>query len=374
MTLNCFNITIIIMDKKLAALKIIRIGVTAGCLATFISAQAPADATYVVKKGDTLWDIAFSFWGDNFLWPDLWHANPQIANPDLIFPGDVLNIPGRNASSAEAIDDVSANSSLNSETTQKTALNDSLENVFNQSVSDSTVIADFTQKCKLDKSFFAKVPFLWFDHDPQGNIYPGKGMVRKPENASYQRFDKLIIEPQQETFCKTGDTLDIYTSLRFIEIEGKVANLIKRSGRCKVIESAPRKVTALLFDQWDVITGDERVDKSSSDFSGLIDTVTTPAISITGAVVARAEQTPSLYPFQTVIIDKGENDGVQRGDIFGLYHTGKKVISWKLSAIGLAIHVNKSSSSLLLISLMQNELDDGDKAVLVRKAHFLEKE
>jgi LysM repeat protein len=362
------------MEKKSVILKIIRIVVIAGCLFTIISAQSPADATYVVKKGDTLWDIAFSFWGDNFLWPDLWHANPQIANPDLIFPGDVLKIPGRNAAATETIGDGSTASSLNSETVQKTALNDSLVTVFDQTVSDSSFFSDLTRNDKLDKSFFAKVPFLWFDHDSQGNIYPGKGIVRKPENASYQRFDKLIIEPQQENFFKTGDTLDIYTSLRFVEIEGKTANLIKRSGRCKIVESAPRKVTAVLFDQWDVITGDERVDRSSNSFSATIDTVTTPSISITGAVFTRAEQTPSPYPFQTVIIDKGAADGVERGDIFGLYHSGKKIISWKLAAIGITLHVNKSSSSLLLISLIRNELDEGDKAVLVRKAHFTDQE
>lgn len=363
------------MDKKLAVLKFIRIAATTGCLATLISAQSPADATYVVKKGDTLWDIAFLFWGDNFRWPDLWHANPQVANPDLIFPGDVLTIPGgnSNAAAAEVISDSNSTSFLNSDATQKTALNDTLENVFNQSVTDSTLFTDFTQKSKLDKSFFAKVPFLWFDLDPQGNIYPGKGIIQKPENASYQRFDKLIIEPQQENYFKVGDTLEIYTSLRFIEIEGKAANLIQRTGRCSVIETSPKKLTAVLFDQWDVVTGNERVDKSSSGFSGFIDTVTTPTISITGAIVTRVEQTPSPYPFQTVIIDKGENDGVQRGDIFGLYHTAEKVITWKLSAIGLAIHVNKSTASVLLVSLMQNELDDGDKAVLVRKAHFSEK-
>ncbi|HEX2958447.1 MAG TPA: LysM peptidoglycan-binding domain-containing protein [Chitinispirillaceae bacterium] len=355
-------------------IKTIRIGILSGCLVTAISAQSPADVTYVVKKGDTLWDIAFSLWGDNFLWPDLWHANPQINNPDLIFPGDVLRIPNRNGSEDITSGTDTINTSLNSDIIEKPAVNDSLENQYNQTIIDSSFISDFTQKSRLDNSFFAKVPFLWFDPDPQGNIYPGKGIVRNPSSASYQRFDKLVIEPQQENYFNVGDTLDIYTSLRFVEIEGKTANLVKRSGRCRVVESAPRKVTAVLFDQWDVITGNERADKSDHYFSGTIDTVTTPSISITGAIFIRVEQTPSLYPFQTVIIDKGENDGVQRGDIFGLYHTGKKTISWKLSAIGIALHINKTSSSLLLISLMQNELDEGDKAVLVRKAQFTDKE
>jgi len=47
---------------------------------------------YVVVEGDTLWDISAMFLRDPWLWPEVWYVNPQIANPHLIYPGDILTL------------------------------------------------------------------------------------------------------------------------------------------------------------------------------------------------------------------------------------------------------------------------------------------
>ena len=65
---------------------------TVATYAASASMVAEHPDTYVVRKGDTLWDIAGRFLGKPWLWPEIWQANPQVHNPHLIYPGDVLSL------------------------------------------------------------------------------------------------------------------------------------------------------------------------------------------------------------------------------------------------------------------------------------------
>ncbi len=65
---------------------------TVATFATAVELRGGHPDTYVVKRGDTLWDIAGRFLQRPWLWPEIWQANPQIRNPHLIYPGDVISL------------------------------------------------------------------------------------------------------------------------------------------------------------------------------------------------------------------------------------------------------------------------------------------
>lgn len=52
-----------------------------------------APTRYVVKQGDTLWSISSKYLYRPYKWPRLWQVNKgRIRNPHLIYPGQVLNL------------------------------------------------------------------------------------------------------------------------------------------------------------------------------------------------------------------------------------------------------------------------------------------
>ena len=59
-------------------------------LAVMLSLSASATATHTVVAGDSMWKIAVKY---QVGLSELKGANPHIANPNLIYPGQVINIP-----------------------------------------------------------------------------------------------------------------------------------------------------------------------------------------------------------------------------------------------------------------------------------------
>jgi nucleoid-associated protein YgaU len=62
---------------------------------TSLAPPAPAQRTYTVVAGDSLWKIASHFYGNGAQYPKIIAANPGKLKDEksVIHPGDVLNVP-----------------------------------------------------------------------------------------------------------------------------------------------------------------------------------------------------------------------------------------------------------------------------------------
>ncbi|HLK40647.1 MAG TPA: LysM peptidoglycan-binding domain-containing protein, partial [Polyangiaceae bacterium] len=69
---------------------------------TYAVGETPA--SYVVRKGDTLWTLCDHYFQNPYEWPRVWSYNPQIKNPHWIYPGDEIRLKegGGGADSAGA--------------------------------------------------------------------------------------------------------------------------------------------------------------------------------------------------------------------------------------------------------------------------------
>ncbi|MFH1437779.1 MAG: LysM peptidoglycan-binding domain-containing protein [Pseudomonadota bacterium] len=56
---------------------------------------------YLVKKGDTMYYLSEYFFGDPELWPGIWALNPDVTNPNWIYPGQALVLVPEKEEAAE---------------------------------------------------------------------------------------------------------------------------------------------------------------------------------------------------------------------------------------------------------------------------------
>ena len=65
---------------------------SAAIIAEEVQVRTDRPDSYRVMEGDTLWDISGKFLENPWMWPEIWQVNPQIDNPHLIYPGDVVSL------------------------------------------------------------------------------------------------------------------------------------------------------------------------------------------------------------------------------------------------------------------------------------------
>ncbi len=352
---------------------------------------------YIIRKGDTLWDLAFSFLGDPFAWPQIWHQNQYIKDPNLIFPGDTLVISKSfTAPSANGLGNSNGNPSYSqtengnqsffSETKKtiessgftsvaqkKSLVSDSLERI-----SDSLFTLAMRQQRFFTSEFLEKLGFLWFDKDEKGLVYPGNAVIgaTKPspglnryETETHQQFSDIEITLFPSAAYKIGDTVSIFHADEIITFGTATASLVRRVGRAIITKVSDRGATALLYKIWDVVQDGDRIDALFHHSDMTIDTIISPPVAVTGTVFKRVENTERPYLYHSFILDRGSKDGVAFGDIFAVLSQDKASLG-KIKAIACALNLDKTSSTLVIEKLYSNDINAGDTAVLLKHIAF----
>jgi hypothetical protein len=368
-------------------------------LLSFTVGQA-GEQTYVIKKGDTLWDLAFRFLGDPFKWSQIWHQNAYITNPNLIYPDKTLVIRGSGqevTGSSSAADAsgfgqspisgaTSGQADFSSETKLALDQSEQVSDPFSKRkglASQDAFLSDTLFKLAMEKrnyftaDYLEKIAFLWFSKDEKGLVYPGNASLRKMsakdalktyDTEVYQQFDEVIVEPFGKAAYHVGDTVDIFHSNRMVKYQGKTANLVGRVAKAVVRSIQGKFIYAVLFKVWDVIQSGDRVDQTTHFPSPAIDSLEGPPVAIKGSVFLLVENTVHSYPYNTFILDRGSKDGVMFGDLFAIISKNGP-LSDRPAAFACAVNVGETSSTLVIERLFDS-IDAGDTAILVKRIKF----
>ena len=278
---------------------------------------------YTVKKGDTLWDIASLFLKDPWYWPEIWYQNPQVANPHLIFPGDILTLiyvdgqprivvakqgqPGQTSQQQTTVisDDagplpvVKLAPSIRSESIEA-----SIDTI------PGDAIRQFLSKPRvITKEEFDEAPYILGSDEEhlilgQGNSVYIRGEIDK-ERVRYSvvREGEKLVDPD------TGKVLGheaIYAGEVLINTYGDPA------------------VGELTFTEREVLFGDRLLPTDKSKIDNLY-YPRLPDRDIQGQIIHLPDALFGVAKLQIAVINKGSREGLETGNLLAIYTKGMTV-------------------------------------------------
>ncbi|HEY5719484.1 MAG TPA: LysM domain-containing protein [Gammaproteobacteria bacterium] len=246
---------------------------------------------YVVQKGDTLWDIAGRFLREPWYWPEIWHVNPQVENPHLIFPGDKLVldwVDGKPMLRVQRGKDLKLSPQVRSEPIDRAIAAIPLEHILAFIGRDRAVVS-------LDE--INRAPYIV--QMEEGRVIGGadtRVYVRSIDAAPPASYS--IYRPGQELRAHGSNEL-----LGYLVTHVGDANLVAPGDPAKVdLASTNREV--LIGDRLAPL-GDERLPRHFYPHA--------PDFDASGRIIAVLDGVSLIEQYATVVIDRGSRDGYEQG-------------------------------------------------------------
>ncbi len=260
---------------------------------------------YTVVKGDTLWDIAGAFLRDPWQWPEVWHVNPQIENPHLIYPGDTIILTYLNGKPSLSIQrGTQSNTVKLSPHIRSTPLDTAIP-----VIPMGDIMPFLSRPYVMDKKDMDTAPYIVsFREERIAGTTHDKIYVRSIETKEHNRYD--IIRPGKP--YKDADTGEIlgyeamYIGTAELERTGDPASLILINSKMESI--AGYRLLPVIYD------------KEQKDFYPK-----SPDRLITGNIIAVFNGVSQIGQHNIVVLDRGADSGLAPGHVLTVEKRGATI-------------------------------------------------
>ncbi|TBW12197.1 LysM peptidoglycan-binding domain-containing protein [Azotobacter chroococcum subsp. isscasi] len=338
------------MRKSLLALLLLAAG---GSLAQAeVQLRAGHPQSYTVVRGDTLWDISGKFLRAPWQWPQLWHVNPQIENPHLIYPGDVLSLVYIDGQPRLMLNRGASRGTIKlSPQIRSTPMIQAIPTIPLEKINSfllSNRIVD-------DAAEFEGAPYVVAGNAERvvsgaGDRVYARGDFSAGE-AAYGLFrqGKTYVDPETKEIL--GINADDIGTGEVVAEEGDIATLVLRRSTQEV------RIGDRLF------ATEERAVNSTFMPSE-------PASPIDGVILDVPRGVTQVGNFDVVTLNKGSRDGLAEGHVLAVYKTGETV---RDRITGEPVKIPDERSGLLMVFRTYERLSYGLILTASRQLAVLDK-
>lgn len=337
------------MRKSLLALLLLA---GAGMVQAQVHLKEGYPQRYTVTQGDTLWDISGKFLSQPWEWPQIWHANPQIANPDLIYPGDTLTLEYVDGQPRLVLDRGASRGTVKlSPHVRSTPVAEAIPSIPLEKINSFLLSNRIIDKPEA----FQKAPYILAGNDERvlsgmgDRIYArGTFDLTQPSYGIF-RQGKVYTDPRTKEVL--GINADDIGGGDIVATEGDVATLVLRRSTQEV------RLGDRLF------TGEERGINSSFMPSA-------PQREINGVIIDVPRGVTQIGVMDVVTLDKGRRDGLAEGNVLAVYKTGETV---RDRVSGQQVKIPDERSGLLMVFRTYEKLSYGLVLYATRSLTVLDK-
>jgi hypothetical protein len=266
--------------------------------AQLIRPDAPMN--YSVKRGDTLWDISAVFLKDPWFWPEIWQINPQVENPHLIYPGDVLSLAVGAGGDAHVFISQYSGARL-----QPRLRSEDLEGPID-TMAFAAIAAFLSKPSVVTEEQVLKAPHIVAFRD--GHMIGGQGheaYVRNLNAPVNQRFSVMHVGEPIVDF-ETNDLVGYQAAFVATAVVNNPGEITK---------------TVLTEGAREALRGDRLMSQDGEE--ALSFRPHAPTTNINGQIIAIADEASQVGNYQVVVLNRGNRHGLAAGAVLAVDQRGE---------------------------------------------------